>query len=83
MLGIFQTLRRDDASIVALAGYESERQFQAIGAGGHALVGLRLSLSSAVWVELGGRGDVVVTRREGTLAPVWGLGAGGTVGLSF
>jgi len=83
VLGIFQTLRRDDASRVALAGYESERQFRAIGAGGHALVGLRLSLSSALWMEIEGRGDVLLTQREGTLAPVWGLGAGGAFGLSF
>ena len=83
MLDILQTLRRDHAPRVELAGYVAERHFRALGAGGHVLVGLRMSLTSALWMELVGRGDVLAAKLEGKVTPIWGFGGGAALGAAF
>lgn len=83
VVALLQTLRRDDADRVALAGYTGERESRTAMAGAHVLLGARLPIGDAFFVEVDARGEALVARREGETLPAWGAGAGAAVGLSF
>jgi hypothetical protein len=83
VVGMLQTLRRDDAARVARASYDGERESRATLAGAHAVVGGRLSLGDVLFVEVDARGEALVGKREGDTLPVWGVGGGASAGVSF
>jgi hypothetical protein len=81
---VFQTLRRADAAALAGTPYATPDQTaRSILAGGRLVVGLRLPVSPAAWLDVEGRGDVLGTELGGAAAAVVRASARAGVGMAF
>lgn len=82
-IGVVQSLRRDDSARLASVGYVTDRTFRGAAFGAHALGGLRVPLSTALWFELDARGALLGGRVEDGLSVLWSAGLGAIVGATF
>lgn len=80
---LLQTIRRDDAERLSLAGYEGVRRHQGLALGGHALAGARVFLTGRLWVDLDLQGELLGFRQNGSLTALASAGLTTGVGLSF
>ena len=80
---VWQTLVRADAASLAGTPYATKESARSFLAGARATVGVRLPVTSRVWVDVEARGDVLATQIAGAGAVV-ARGAGGAqVGVAF
>jgi hypothetical protein len=78
-----QTTTRDDASRVEAAGYVGERSGSGWAAGGAALVGVRRTISRAMFAELGVAASLQAASVAGTLTPFADVGGSAGAGVEF
>lgn len=79
-----QTLTRSDAARLANASYPGERTYTAWAGGGQVLVGLRIPLGTPrVFLGLSAQGELLGSKLEGTITPLFAANAGLEGGFRF
>jgi hypothetical protein len=80
---VWQALVRADAATLAGTPYATKESSRSFLAGARATVGARFPVTSRVWVDVEGRGDVLATQIAGAGAVVVRGAGGAQVGVAF
>jgi hypothetical protein len=83
VLAVRQTLERTDAAQVMLGGYPTSEEHFAWAPGPIGLVRLREPLGKGFWVDVEGRGGVLLTTFGSSIGPLWTVRGGVGAGFDF
>jgi hypothetical protein len=80
---VLQTLRRTDAAGLAGTPYATQENHQGALGGGRLAVGLRMPLSTRLWLDAEARGDVLGAEVAGAGTVLLGVSGRGAIGWAF